>query len=118
MILVLCTDLLFGSKIAETARTLEVLCSTARDVSSLVAKARALPTPPQLIIVDLVLRDQDSLAALALLRQDPATALVPLVAFVPHVMEDLAAAAAATGARVMTRGQLTRKLPELLGGLA
>jgi CheY-like chemotaxis protein len=112
MVLGLCTDLFFASRIAETARTLGVPCHVARTLDALLERARA--APPRLVIVDLVLRDIDAVAALRALRADPATASAELVAFSPHVMEDLADAAAATGARVLTRGQLTRKLPELL----
>ncbi len=111
--LALCSDLLFTSKIAETARTLGVPCPVARDVASLLAHARA--TPPALVIVDMVLRQGDAADAIRALRAEDATRAAHIVAFLPHTRVDLIAAAEAAGADVvLTKGQLTKQLPALL----
>jgi CheY-like chemotaxis protein len=112
----LCTDLFFTSKITEVARTLGVPCSAARDMATLLARAQT--APPALVIVDLVLRDADAIAAIAALRADAATAGARIVAFLPHERDDLRAAATAAGATsVLTKGQLAKQLPALLSAL-
>ena len=109
----LCTDLFFASRIAEVAKTLGVTCLGARDVATLLTRARG--DAPTLVIVDMILRDADAALAIRTLRADAATRDARIVAFLPHVEEALAEAAHAAGAHeVLTRGQLTKRLPALL----
>ncbi len=111
----LCTDLFFASRIAEVAKTLGVVCHGARDVETLVARART--APPTLVFVDMLLRGADAAAAIRRLRTDESTRAARIVAFLPHVQEELATAAEAAGAHVvLTRGQLGKQLPGLLTG--
>jgi CheY-like chemotaxis protein len=115
----LCTDLIFTSKITEVARTLGVTCHGARDVESLLARTRrhAAEAPIALVIVDMVLRDADAAVAIRALRADPSTRAARIVAFLPHERDDLRDAATAAGATsVLTRGQLAKQLPRLIGG--
>jgi CheY-like chemotaxis protein len=115
----LCTDLIFTSKITEVARTLGVTCLGARDVDSLLARARTQATaaPIGLVIVDMVLRDADAAVAIRALRADPSTHAARIVAFLPHERDDLRDAATAAGATsVLTRGQLAKQLPALIAG--
>ena len=111
----LCTDLFFASRIAEVARTLGVTCHGARDLAALLARAR--DAPPTLIFVDMRLRGADAALAIRALRADESTRAARIVAFLPHVEEELASAAEAAGADlVLTHGQLSKKLPSLLAG--
>jgi CheY-like chemotaxis protein len=111
----LCTDLFFGSKIAEVAKTLGVAHVGAREVATLLERARA--TPPSLVIVDMSARGVDAAEAIRMLRADPATQAARIVAFLPHERDDWMAAARAAGASdVLTRGQLSKQLPKLVAG--
>jgi CheY-like chemotaxis protein len=116
----LCTDLVFTSKITEVARALGVECLAAKDVASLLARARTRANDPlALVIVDMVLRDADAALAIRALRADPSTAAARIVAFLPHERDDLRDAATAAGASsVLTRGQLAKQLPALVGASA
>ena len=109
----LCSDLFFASRIAEVARTLGVAHQGARELAALLAQARQ--SPPTLIFVDMLWRGGDPAEAILALRADPATRAARIVAFLPHVQEELASAAEAAGAQpVLTRGQLTKQLAALL----
>jgi CheY-like chemotaxis protein len=110
-VLVVVTDLFFGTRIAETARGLGIevrACGPERALET----ARA--TEPALAIVDLTAAG-DPAAAIAALRGDPVTAAVPVVAFYPHVetaLRDRAVAAGAT--QVMPRSAFNARLAALL----
>jgi CheY-like chemotaxis protein len=113
MVLVFVTDLFFDARIREVAGQLGVEVEIARDAGVLQARARELR--PGLVLVDLHARGGDAVTGIAGLRADPATSGLRVVAFVSHVKEDLIAAAEAAGADlVLTRGQLTKKLPSIL----
>ena len=102
-------DLLFTSKIRETAAQLGVEVTGARDLDGLAAAARGA----RLVLVDL--RLPTALAALERLAADPATARVPSVGFVDHELADVMAAARARGCgEVMAKGQFASALPKLL----
>ena len=102
-------DLLFTSKIRETAAQLGIEVTGARDVEGLVLAARAA----RLVIVDL--RRPAALAALERLAADPETARVPSVGFVDHELTDVMAAARTRGCgEVMAKGQFASALPKLL----
>jgi CheY-like chemotaxis protein len=109
----LCSDLFFASRIAEVARTLGVAHQGARELAALLAQARQ--APPSVIFVDMRWRGGDPAEAIRTLRADPATSGARIVAFLPHVQEELASAAEAAGAQlVLTHGQLGKQLPALL----
>ena len=117
----LCTDMIFTSKITEVARALGVECHVAKDVASLLARTRtqAPAAPIALVIVDMVLRAADAADAIRALRADPSTSAARIVAFLPHERDDLRDAATAAGATsVLTRGQLAKQLPALIGASA
>jgi CheY-like chemotaxis protein len=117
MVLALLSDLAFGSRIAEVAKTLGVPCHVARTLPAALGALRAAAEPPSLVLVDMTLRGGGAAEAVRALRAEPATASASIVAWYPHVDEAAGEAARAAGAsRVMTRGQLDRKLAELLSG--
>jgi len=106
-------DLLFASKIRETAAQLGVKVEAARDPQALPAAAREA----SLVIVDL--RLPGALGALELLAADPAAAAVPSVGFIDHERIDVMEAAAARGCgQVLAKGKFASALPGLLGAAA
>lgn len=106
-------DLLFVSKIRETAEQLGIELAPARTPEAVQAAARAA----RLVILDL--RLPAALTALELLASDPATAAVETVGFVDHERLDVMETAKALGMRtVMAKGEFATKLPRLLGSLA
>lgn len=106
----LCTDLLFTSKIRETAQALGHETAACRDALSLAAMAREA----RLVIIDL--RRPDALDALTHLRSDAATAEVPAVGFCDHERADLMESAHRAGCSlVLAKGKFSSDLRRLLG---
>lgn len=110
-VLVVITDLFFGTRIAETGRAAGVPVRSCRPEQALEA-ARA--QGPALVIVDLTAAG-DPAAAIAALRADALTAAVPIVAFFPHVETARRDAALAAGASlVLPRSAFNARLATLL----
>jgi CheY-like chemotaxis protein len=103
-------DLLFISKMLETARHVGVELQTAPTVESLVELLGQQQAA--VVIVDLNAR-QGGAAAVARLRNAGHT--LPIVAFLSHVEAELAEQARAAGAtRVLPRSKFTQQLAEIL----
>ncbi len=110
---VLVDDLFFLAKIQETAKALgaKVLTLNARSTPAAVAEAH-----PGAVIIDLNFRSASPIDSIRALKADPATAPIPILAFVSHVQEQLIADARAAGCdSVLARSAFTRQLPQLLG---
>ncbi|MBC8133223.1 MAG: hypothetical protein H7X95_09610 [Deltaproteobacteria bacterium] len=106
-------DMLFSSKIRETAKPLGLTCQGLRDAAALALAAAA---GAKLVIVDL--RLPVALEALAALSADPAAAAVPSVGFIDHELTQVMDAARAGGCKqVMAKGQFSTALPRLLAQL-
>ena len=115
-ILVAVEDLIFLSKIRETARLVGVAVEPV-DLRGL--ERRVAQSPPRAVILDLNHRSGSAVDALRALKLNPATSGVPVVAFLSHVQTDLAAAARAAGCDVLlARSAFTRDLPQLLAKYA
>lgn len=115
MVLGLLTDLFFSARIRETARQLGLPCEILRDPAAFLARARE--APPAVAILDMNLKSGDAAAVVRALRADPATQAVPIVGYLFDRQEELMLAAEEAGCdRVLSRGQLTRMLPDLLSG--
>ncbi len=117
MNIIICTDLIFSTKITGTAKALNQPFAVARTLEKLQqlldAQASTGATHPNLI-VDLN-ANLDAVQAIRLAKSHPV--LPRIVAFLSHVQADLAAAAKEAGAdRVMPRSAFVNELPELLGG--
>jgi hypothetical protein len=110
-VLALVRDLLFSSRIAETARRLGHPCRVARSVEDFQAR---LGEAPGLIMVDLTAQGMDLEAALAAV--DAAGRPAPLLAWTTHALWKTTRPLHARCDRVVTREELTEKLPELLTG--
>ena len=109
----LCTDLLFTSKIRETAQALGHEAKLARDAAGLAAAA----VGAALVIVDL--RRPDAIAALEAVRAAPGSALTPAVGFVDHERTDLMADARNAGCtQVLAKGKFSSDLRHLIADAA
>jgi CheY-like chemotaxis protein len=112
MNIILCTDLLFATKISATAKAHNQPFAFARSLDSLQQLLEGAPPHPTLII-DLNISNIDPLAAITLAHCHPAAPTI--IAFVSHVQADRAAAARQAGAdRVLARSAFVNELPSLL----
>ncbi len=108
-------DLLFKSKISETADQLGVEAGFPRTPNRLLDALRE--SPPDLLILDLNSMRFEPLELLRTVKSDDATNGVPTVGFLSHVQKDLAVAARVSGCdRVVARSAFTRDLPQILAG--
>ena len=108
-------DLLFKSKISETAYQLGVEASFPRSPERLLDTLRE--SPPDLLVLDLNSARFEPLELLRTVKSDRDLGRVPVVGFLSHVQKDLAVAAKESGCdRVMARSAFTRDLPQILAG--
>ena len=108
-------DLLFRSKISETASSLGIEAAFPRSTRRLLESLRE--SPPDLLVLDLNSALFEPLTLLRRLRSDEATRDVPTVGFLSHVQKDLAVAAREAGCdRVVARSAFTKDLPRILAG--
>ena len=102
-------DLLFKSKISETASQLGIDAAFPRNPRKLLEALRE--SPPDLLVIDLNSARFEPLALLRSVRSDEATRDVSTVGFLSHVQKDLAVAAREAGCdRVVARSASTKDL--------
>ena len=108
-------DLLFRSKISETADQVGVEAAFPRNPQKLLEALRA--SSPDLLILDLNSSRFEPLELLRTVKADRALRDVPTVGFLSHVQGDLALAARESGCdRVMARSAFVENLPWVLSG--
>jgi PleD family two-component response regulator len=108
-------DLLFQSKIRETAKELDVEAKFPRKPQKLLDAIKE--SPPDLLILDLNSSRFGPLELLERVKSDDATREVPIVGFLSHVQKDLAVAAREAGCdRIMARSAFTKDLPKIIAG--
>ena len=108
-------DLLFRSKISETAERVGVEAAFPRNPEKLLDALRA--SPPDLLVVDLNSARFKPLELLRAVKSDGALRGVRTVGFLSHVQADLALAAREAGCdRVMARSAFVENLPRVLSG--
>jgi CheY-like chemotaxis protein len=108
-------DLLFKSKISETADQLGVEARFPRSPEKLLGALRE--SPPDLLVLDLNSARFEPLELLRTVKSDRDFGRVPTVGFLSHVQKDLAVAAKASGCdHVVARSAFTRDLPKILAG--
>ena len=108
-------DLLFRSKISETASSVGIEAAFPRSPKRLLEALRE--SPPDLLVLDLNSARFEPLALLQTIRSDEATEDVSTVGFLSHVQKDLAVAAREAGCdRVVARSAFTKDLPRILTG--
>lgn len=114
----LVADLFFSARIAETAKQLGIPCTVVKDVPAFLAHCRS--AAPSMAIIDMNLRSGDASDAVRALRAaelKEQTSRLPVVGYLHDVQEELMTAAKDVGCSlVLSRGRLTRKLPDLLTG--
>src|SRR5215213_10117079 len=102
-------DLLFKSKISETASTLGIEASFPRNPKRLLEALRE--SPPDLLVLDLNSARFEPLSLLRSVKSDEATSDVPTVGFLSHVQKDLPVAAREAGCdRIVARSAFTKDL--------
>ena len=102
-------DLLFKSKISETAHQLGIEASFPRSPAKLLDALRE--SPPDLLVLDLNSARFEPLALLGDVRSDEATRNIATVGFLSHVQKDLAIAAREAGCdRIVARSAFTKDL--------
>src|SRR5919202_1921994 len=108
-------DLLFRSKISETAEALGIEAGSPRGPRKLLETLRE--SPPDLLILDLNSTRFEPLELLRTVKSDETTQRVPTVGFLSHAQGDLAVAARDAGCeRVMARSAFVESLPRVLSG--
>lgn len=112
MILAMVDDLLFLSKIQETAKHLGVVVKAAQPEGLPELAVEAAPTA---LIIDLNHRSGKALEVLRALKAEARTENIPAVGFVSHVQNELIAAARDAGCNlVLARSAFAGQLPSLL----
>jgi PleD family two-component response regulator len=115
MVLAAVEDLLFKSKISETASQLGIEAAFPRSPKKLLDALRE--SPPDLLVLDLNSARFEPLVLLQSVKSDEATQDISTVGFLSHVQKDLAVAAREAGCdRVIARSAFTRDLPKILSG--
>ena len=108
-------DLLFKSKISETASQLGIEAAFPRSPKKLLDALRE--SPPDLLVLDLNSARFEPLKLLGEVKSDEAMRGIPTVGFLSHVQKDLAVAAREAGCdRIVARSAFTRDLPRILAG--
>ena len=108
-------DLLFKSKILETAKELDVDAQFPRKPRKLLDAVEE--SPPDLLILDLNSSHFEPLELLRTVKSDETLREVPTVGFLSHVQKDLAVAAKEAGCdRIMARSAFTKDLPKIIAG--
>ncbi len=106
-------DLLFRSKIGETAAILGIDAAFPRSPKRLAEALRE--APPDLLVLDLNSARFEPLDLLRTVKSEDATRGIRTVGFLSHVQKDLAVAAMEAGCdRVVARSAFTRDLPKIL----
>jgi len=112
LVLAWAADLMAGARIRGAAQGAGVSVRLVRSAEELLGAAAT--ESPRLIVVDLEARG-DPAGAIARLKADGATAAIPVLAYAPHVREEVMIAARSAGAeRVLPRGAFVRDLARIL----
>jgi DNA-binding NarL/FixJ family response regulator len=112
MILAMVDDLLFLSKIQQTAQHLGVAVGSARPAD---LPRMAIEDAPNALIIDLNHRSGKALEVLRTLKSDLKTKDIVVIGFVSHVQNDLIAAARDAGCDlILARSAFVKQLPSLL----
>jgi PleD family two-component response regulator len=112
-VLALTADLLFASRVKSTAAAVGTELLLVRTADDMLRQAEQLS--PRLIVIDLDVRTLDPIDLITRLKAEPRSSVVPVLAYVSHVREDLIDAAREAGAdQVMARGAFSKNLASIL----
>jgi len=116
MIVVVVDDLIFLSKIQQTAGEVGVPIESLSPDKLDERMARGMVSA---VIIDLNHRSGAAVESVRALKANPSTHHIPVAGFLSHVQADLAAAAREAGCdQVLARSAFTHQLPQLLLRLA
>jgi CheY-like chemotaxis protein len=111
--LVVYENLLPGTQLVNRLQDMGYRVQALAEVGRLVEQAQQ--EKPLLVMVDLATRETEFCAAISALKKDPATAHIPILAFVDHKNTSLQAAAREAGATlVASDAAVLAQLPRLL----
>lgn len=112
MILAAVDDLIFLSKIEETAKLLGI---SVEAVGLLSAGSRAVEASASGLLIDLNDRSGKAVEVIGKLKSDPAAAPIPVIGFLSHIQVELADSARRAGCdMVLARSAFVKQLPQLL----
>ena len=116
MVLLVVEDLIFLSRIQQTA---QAVGTEVESVDTRQIEDRAAQGGVRAIIIDLNHCSCSAVETVRTLKRNPATRQLPVVGFLSHVQTDLAAAAREAGCDlVLARSAFVRQLPQLLRKLS
>ncbi len=116
MTILAASDLLFGSRIQQASEAHGLQVAFAPRDSDVLGRAREIA--PTAVLIDLA-SVPDGPALVRSLKAEPALAGTRIIGYLGHTHVDLFEAARAAGAdQVLAKGELTRRLPELMRELA
>jgi DNA-binding NarL/FixJ family response regulator len=114
-VLFLSTDLVFSSRLTAAGQRLSVPVSAVSSLDAAVARLKA--ETAGLVILDLSAGNSDVVNTVARLRETRGD--VAIIAYAPHVHEELLRAATQAGCdQVLTRGQFNARMDEILAHYA
>lgn len=114
MIIVAVDDLLFSSKIRESARHAGTELVLVRAPDAVLREARE--RRPSLVVFDLDAERLQPIPTIRAMKEDPTLAGIRVVGFVSHVRHDVIDTARAAGAEVLPRSQFVQRLGAILRG--
>jgi CheY-like chemotaxis protein len=113
-VLIAIHDLIFASKVRETARLQGAEIEEPKTKEPFIHRART--QRPDVVFVDLNDPAVEPIALITEMRGDPALRQARIVGFTHHHLQDARAAAEKAGCDlVLTRNEFSKRLPELLG---
>ncbi|KAB2878383.1 response regulator [bacterium] len=110
-------DILFTSKIAVTAKALQIETnSISGKPETIVEQIRSLK--PSAILMDLNSNKMNPIVLIHSLKNDPVTVSIPIIGFLSHVDTDTRNAAVSAGCdQIITRSTFVQKLPGILSAI-
>jgi CheY-like chemotaxis protein len=106
-------DLIFGARLQETARHLQVELAFARSPEDATALTKA--RRPTLVIVDLQSEACRPLETIRRIKEDPDVRATPVLGYFAHVRDDVRSAAVAAGCdELLPRSAFAARLAEIL----
>lgn len=113
LVLAVGTDLFFSAKIKEASQQSQVPVEFARQLETVLEKAKSLK--PVLLILDLNSTRLDALSVVSAVRADAELNQLPILGFLSHVQGKLRQEALKTGcSQVLPRSEFSSRLPQIL----
>lgn len=115
-VLVAIRDLMFSSRVHETAKSAGITSASVRRGEDALARARE--EKPLVFVADLGDPSVGATDVVRAMKADAELKAIHAVGFASHVLDDVLAAARAAGFdEVLSKGAFTQRLPQLLAGM-